>query len=146
MKGYNSLKGQIGQKSDRPSIEEPNRSQTMTIRQQAILWLKKHHPSQILNPLRTSRFYPEREIWFFTFPSTFFDAKMEGHVNVMCETQDNDSNFIYLKVPFSFFMEHRGEFNVRANGEKFDLHISGKKKNWLVDERSDGVTFAEFEQ
>jgi hypothetical protein len=118
----------------------------MTIRQKAIEWIRNHHPSQMTNSLRTSRFYPESEIWFFTFPSTFFDVGMDGSLNILCEIQSNSNNFLYLRVPFSFFRENREKFNIRSTGDKFDMHISGKKKNWLVDERSGNVTFAVFEQ
>lgn len=41
---------------------------------------------------------------------------------------------------------HQERFDVRATGDLFDLHISGNNDNWLVDERSDNVTFAPFEQ
>jgi hypothetical protein len=96
--------------------------------------------------LRSSRFYPESEIWFFTFPSTFFDVGLEGSLNILCEVQADSNNFLYLRVPFSFFRENREKFNIRSTGDKFDLHISAKKKNRFVDERSDNVTFAVFEQ
>ncbi len=118
----------------------------MTVRQQAIEWIRSHNPSEASNPLRTSRFYPEKEIWFFTFPSAFFDDGKEGHLNILCQKQANTNDFYYLKVPFSFFRENHDKLNVRASGENFDLHISGKKRNWLVDERSDDVNFAVFEQ
>jgi hypothetical protein len=117
-----------------------------TMRQQAAKWIKTHHPLKATNLLRSSRFYPEKEIWFFTFPSTFFGAGMEGYLNILCETETDSNDFHYLKVPFSFFRENRDKFNIRATGESFDLHISGKRKNWLLDERSDNLSFAVFEQ
>jgi hypothetical protein len=118
----------------------------MSVRQHAIEWIRNHYPSQATNPLRSSRFYPEKEIWFFTFPSTYFDVGKEGCLNILCQMQANSKDFHYLKVPFSFFRENRNKLNIRATGDKFDLHISGKRKNWLVDERSDNVAFAEIEQ
>lgn len=115
-------------------------------RQRAIEWIKKHHPTQAANRLRTSRYFPDKEIWFFTFPSDFFDPKNQGVLNILCEVTTGSNCFKFLKVPFSFFRENREKFNIRATGEKFDLHISAKKKNWLLDERSRGVSFAQFEQ
>ncbi len=71
---------------------------------------------------------------------------MEGCLNILCQIQVNSYDFHYLKVPFSFFRDNRNKLNIRVSGEKFDLHISGKKKNWLVDERSYNVVLAQFEQ
>jgi len=71
---------------------------------------------------------------------------MEGYLNMLCEMQANKKDFHYLRVPFSFFRDNREKFDIRATGDEFDLRISGKKKNWLVDERSDHLTFAGFEQ
>jgi hypothetical protein len=118
----------------------------MTTRQRALDWIKQHHPSQAANPLRTSKYFPDREIWFFTFSSDFFESESQQSLNILCEEPSNNGKFRYLKVPFSFFREHREKFDIRSTGDKFDLHISAKKKNWLTDERSRGVTFAQFVQ
>ncbi len=65
---------------------------------------------------------------------------------MLCEMQANRNNFHYLRVQFSYFRENRERFNIRATGDKFDLPISGKRQNWLVDERIDHVTFVKFQQ
>jgi hypothetical protein len=118
----------------------------MTIRPQAIKWLKTHHPSEKTNPVRTSRFYPGKEIWFFTFPATYYESGKVGTLNILCQKQSGSDDFHYLKVPFSFFENNKAKLDVRKSGKYFDLHISGKTKNWLVDERSDNVDYSVFDQ
>ena len=35
-------------------------------------------------------------------------------------------------MPFLFFRDNKSRFDIRSSGEKFDLHISTKQRNWLV--------------
>ena len=118
----------------------------MTIRELAKQWLKHNHPSEISNTLRASRYYSERDIWFLTFPASYFDPEKHGVINIMLQFRNDPKQFYYLKVPFSYFKENQSEFDTRAAGDKFDLHISAKKGNWLVCERSNNIGFSQFEQ
>ena len=118
----------------------------MTIRKYAKQWLEVNHPSDVSNTLRASKHYPEKDIWFFTFPASYFDPARAGNLNVLLQFKDDPSQFHFLKVPFSFFTDNQSRFDVRAKGDKFDLHISAKQKNWLICERSSGISFCEFEQ
>lgn len=120
----------------------------MPTRQRAIAWIRNNYPAEATNHSRSSRFFSEDGIWFFTFPATFFDAEMQGCLNILCEKSTNINEFHYLKVPFSFFRENQERFDIRPTGDVFDLRISGRERNWLVDERSENnsITFAQFEQ
>lgn len=116
------------------------------LRKIAAEWMRSNHPSEPLEPLRASKYYPQQDIWFFTFPSSYFDTDKYQFLNILLQFKDDINQFYYLKVPFSFFKLNKNKFDVRNTGKKFDLHISAKRHNWLVDERSQGVDFHEFEQ
>jgi len=114
-------------------------------RQRALSWLQENRPAELINATRTSRHFPEQQIWFFTFPSTFFNDDIQGYLNILCEMRNNIYEFHYLKVPFSFFRENHERFDIRPTGKVFDLRISGKEENWLMDERGNNISFAQFE-
>jgi|AntRauTorckE6833_2_1112554.scaffolds.fasta_scaffold116230_1 hypothetical protein len=118
----------------------------MSIRELAKNWLQEHHSEAESNKLRASKYYSDKDIWFLTFDTSYFDASKSGYLSIMLQYEHDQSKFYLLKVPFSFFRTNREKFDIRSTGEKFDLHISAKKANWLNCERSDGVSFAEFEQ
>lgn len=118
----------------------------MNIREQAKQWLKENHPADFSNTLRASKYYPEKDIWFFTFPITYFDSTKAGELNILLQYENISDQFYFLKVPFLFFRENKKKFDLRSAGDKFDLHISAKKRNWLTCERSKGVSFYKYEQ
>ena len=118
----------------------------MTTRERAKKWLQNNHPLENSNLLRASKYFADPQIWYFTFPEIFFEADMQGYLNILCETRTDPNQFHYLKVPFSFFRRNRDKFNIRKGGAKFDLHISAKANNWLIDERSNNVSFVPFEK
>ena len=116
------------------------------LREIAKEWMMSNQPSEPLDPLRVSKFYSQQDIWFFTFPCSYFDTGNYRYLNILLQFRDDLYQFHYLKVPFSFFRANKNKFDVRKSGDKFDLHISAKQHSWLVDERSQGVGFHEFEQ
>lgn len=131
-----------------PAVEanpQNARGNQMTTKERARVWLRSNHPQKMQNMLRVSKFFPEKEIWFFTFPGTYFESNKIGCVNILCESESNINDFRFLEVPYAFFRENQGKFNTRSNGSKFDLHISAKGKNWMIDERSENVSFRQFE-
>ncbi len=118
----------------------------MKIRELAKEWLKKKYPGETENQMNASKYHPDQNIWFFTFPAKYFGKNSNNFLNIILQKQFKTTEFILLKVPFSFFKQNKSKFDIRQNGEQFDLHISGKRENWLVDERSGGICFAPFEQ
>ncbi len=118
----------------------------MTTRELAKRWLKLNHPADILNMLRVSKHYPEKDIWFLTFPQTYFDSGKLGNLNILLQNGNDPEQFHFLKVPFSFFKDNQEKFDVRSTEEKFDLHISAKKRNWMTCERSKNISFNKYEQ
>lgn len=120
-----------------------NRIKSST-KKQALIWLGKNHPSELHNILHASKFHPDQEIWFFTLPTTYFDQNNVGEINLLCEKQNNSNDFYFLKVPFSFFRENKEKFSIRRDEVKFDLHISAKNRNWMIDERSKIIDFKRF--
>ncbi len=93
----------------------------MSIRVQAKQWLKQNYPADTSNTLRASKYYPEKDIWFFTFPASYFDSGQSGNLNILLQYENELEKFHYLKVPFSFFRENREKFDIRKTGDKFDL-------------------------
>lgn len=118
----------------------------MRIRDQAEKWMMENFPSDVKNLFRASKYHPEQDIWFFTFPITYLDSERAGDLNIFLQFEKSPNQFHLLKVPFSFFRENEKRFDIRSTGEKFDLHISAKKQNWLECKRSKNVSFKLFEQ
>lgn len=116
----------------------------MTTKQLAKRWLEENHP-YIKGSFRVSKYYPEKDIWFFTFPTNYFDSSKSGNLTLLLQHKGGVA-FTLLEVPYSYFREQRSKLDVRSSGEKFDLHISAKKRNWLECERSNGVSFARYEK
>lgn len=117
----------------------------MGIRGMAKAWLQDNHPEFSANKLRTSKYFHDRDIWFFTFPRDYLDKNREGSVNMLLQQKDDVTQFYLLVVPYSFFHDNKSNLNIRSSGDQFDLHISAKKHNWLQCERSKGVSFARFQ-
>ena len=118
----------------------------MSTRERAKAWMRKNHPNELNSILRTSKYYPERAIWFLTFPTSYFDKEKWDHINILLQFEKEPDQFHYLRVPFPFLRNNQTKFDIRSSGDKFDLHISAKQRNLLVDERSKGVGFKKFEQ
>ncbi len=110
----------------------------------AKVWLAQHDSSVEGRSFRVSKYYPEKDIWFLTLPVSYFDHGKEGDLDILLQNEHANNQFHYLKVPFAFFTDNQQKFDLRSSGERFDLHISAKIKNWLSCERSDGVNFREF--
>lgn len=116
----------------------------MNIRTEAKLWLKLNFPIEDGIEFRVSKYFSKQDIWFFTLPISYFDLGRTGHLNILLQFEKKHDHFHYLKVPFSFFHANKNKFDVRRSGDKFDLHISAKHRNWLFCERSQGINFQEF--
>jgi hypothetical protein len=108
----------------------------MTIRNTATTWLKLNFPNETKSATRTSKFYPERELWFFTFPASYFENTKNETLNILCEHESDKNEFYLLKVPFSVFKENKSNFDIRRNGESFDLHISARNTEKFIEKRS----------
>ena len=126
--------------------DSARKRQLMGTREQAKRWIKQNYPADTSNILRASKYYPASDIWFFTFPESFFAPARMGDLNILLQYKNEPDEFHFLKVPFSFFRENRERFDIRTTGDKFDLHISAKKRNWLSCERSKNISFKNFEQ
>ena len=116
----------------------------MTTRATSKVWLAMHFPQETNAPLRTSKYYPEHELWFFTLPSTLLTGSGQGHLLFLLQKSEDPKSYHLLRVPLAFLRENRVKFDLRQAGDKFDLHISSKPSKWLVDLRSKGVDFGDF--
>ena len=118
----------------------------MTNRDRARMWLVNNLPDESTKNMRVSKHFPEKDIWFFTFPIKYLHPNQTGHVRILLQKPNQTDEFIFVKVPFEFFNKNKSEFDIRKNGAYFDMHISSKKRNWLEDERSQGINFRAFEK
>lgn len=105
-------------------------------------WLNNTFHSEI----RSSKYYPEKDIWFFTFPASFAEDGKHGYLDMLLQDKEDLEKFNYLRVPFSFFSENKQNLDLRSSEDSFDFHISAKEKNWLACERSNDISFKEFLQ
>ncbi len=118
----------------------------MSTREKARKWIVENRPEAVSNKMRTSKYYPERDIWFFTFPIDYFDSSKLGNLSILLQHKENPNEFFHLDIPFSFFRDNKKRFDIRSSGDEFDLHISAKKRNWLQCERSKGISLLQFER
>ena len=118
----------------------------MNIREQAKMWMRSNFPGIANNTFRVSKYYSDQNIWFFTFPTSYFDSEKSGDLNILLQRELGKNQFHLLKVPFAYFKANKHRFDIRSTGDKFDLHISAKQRNWLICERSNGVSFQDYEQ
>lgn len=119
----------------------------MTIRNEAIKWLKVNFPKEINNQTRTSKFFPERDLWFFTFPISFFEKNDWQFLNIICEHDKISNDFYFIKVPFKFIKENKNNFSIRSDGGQFDLHISAKAYEKFIEKRSKNpINFKQYIQ
>lgn len=116
----------------------------MSTRSTAIAWLAKTYPTEIGNPIRVSKYYEEQNLWFLTFPASFLTDPLAGHLVILLQKAASTTSFHLLRVPFSFFRENKKKFDVRKEGNKFDLHISGRRSSWMNDLRSNELEFSQF--
>lgn len=84
----------------------------MGIRELAKEWIVDNHPELRMNDMRASKYYPDNDIWFFTFPCDYFDKNRAGSVNILLQHKDRLNQFYLLKIPYEFFRENQSKFDI----------------------------------
>ena len=141
-------KEQVESQSKDDKTKKPKKdANQMDIRSRAREWLSTYYPSEVHNDMRVSKYHAPQDVWFFTFPVSFFDEdRGDKNLNILCENLDNNQIFYYLKVPYQYFRLNKQRFNIRSDGRQFDLHISANIDRWMVDQRGDNISFYQFLQ
>jgi len=116
----------------------------MNIRTDALKWLKRNFPTALASEIRSSKHYVEGELWFLTLPTEFITGKRSGALELVLQQPKSSDDFLLLRIPYTFLAERASEFDIRADGQSFDLHISSKPSSWLRDLRGRGTSFASF--
>jgi hypothetical protein len=116
----------------------------MNIRNASLGWLRQHYPAEMTSTVRSSKYYPEHELWFLTLPSDYLSGSNAGNLIILLQERGDPKSFHFLRVPFSFLRNNKQNFDLRSGGDKFDLHISAKAPKWLVEIRGRGVDFNPF--
>lgn len=114
-------------------MQEPTIIKRDSTRAKASLWLKKHYPFVTNAKFRSSKYFHDREKWFFTLPSKFLEEHLTNDVYFLLERAYSSDDFHLLKVHADFFVSNRSKIETRIqNGnEVFDLFISANKSSWL---------------
>lgn len=102
-------------------------------RARASLWLKKHYTSLINAKFRSSKYFHDKDEWFFTLPSKLLDKDLTSDFYFLLESAESIENFHILKIQPDFFLNNRSNIETRLqNGnEVFDLFLSADKRTWL---------------
>jgi hypothetical protein len=127
----------------RTSSNKLIQSTTMpTIRQRAKAWLESSVPNSARISYRSSKYFDDGDIWFFTIPIDVIEG--DESVNLLLEKKEPSDGFELLEIPPAFLKQNLSKIRVRKSKDKFDLHISAKEPSWLVDIRGDGLSFSPF--
>ena len=110
----------------------------MTTRTNAFIWLRKYFPNDFENTTFVSKYHVPTESWFFTLPTSLFDKGANEDINILCQSNKDETSYYFIKVPASFFIQYKQYLCIRKGGNKFDLHLSAKQKDFLTDKRSAG--------
>jgi hypothetical protein len=123
----------------------------MPLRDEALTWLKSIGRS-INEPFRVSKYYPANEswtgtpAWWFEFPEILITNSTHSHLNLLCQSSVGVKEFRHLRIPVSFFTEHRGFLGFREPEKKYSLFLSADPQNIFQEVRGEGkIKLADFE-
>jgi len=117
----------------------------MGVRDYAKKWVQANNQSEHIENFKSSKYFPEKDIWFITPPISYFDLNKPGNIHILLQRENDMEKFIHLKIPYSFFRNNCSKFDIRSDGSRFDLHISAKQRNFLECERGNDINFRKFE-
>ncbi|GGO80970.1 hypothetical protein GCM10011348_18890 [Marinobacterium nitratireducens] len=112
----------------------------------ALNWLKKNYPEDRHDYIKSSKYFYDCDIWYFTCPISYLDGDKGRTIAFLLQNKDKAEDFHYIRVPRAYLIENKDKLDIRQNGQKFDLRISGKSINWFMCERSKNLCFRQFEK
>jgi hypothetical protein len=124
----------------------------MNVRGPALDWLRRRG-GRPQGPIVASRLYPPgrsrtgERAWWLEIPVVKIDHDATREIHLLCQAEEEASDFHYLKVPVDYFRERLPRLDVRANGTIVSLFLSAESRNLFTDVRGKGtVPFGQFRQ
>ncbi|MDC9499700.1 MULTISPECIES: hypothetical protein [unclassified Pseudoalteromonas] len=118
-------------------------SNTVKTAQKAKQWLADNFPNESYQNVRASKYYLDKDIWFFTTPVDFLNSD-QNELKLLLAEQDY-KGFYFLKIPRDYLISNRNKLSIRQAGDKIDFHISALSDRRFKDIRGEGLNLAQFE-
>jgi hypothetical protein len=128
---------------DNPTPNSMTSSNTVNTAQKAKLWLSNNFPEESYQNVRASKYYSDKDIWFFTIPIVFLSSE-QNELRLLLAEPDY-KGFHFLKIPRDYLVSNRDKLSIRQTGEKIDFHICALLDRRFKDIRGEGLNLAQFE-
>lgn len=119
------------------------RSNTANTAQKATQWLSDNFPKESYQNVKASKYYTDKDIWFFTIPVGFLSSEQK-ELKLLLAEQDY-KGFYFLKIPRDYLISNRNKLSIRQTGDKIDFHICALSDRRFKDIRGEGLNLAQFE-
>ena len=112
----------------------------VNIRTTAINWLRAHYPVES-EAVFTSKYYTPQEswsnsrVWFFQIPMEDLNPKQMRFLHFLCENHLQGEEFIYLKVPVSFFLLNEESLEVDKKAKVMRIYLSAEAVDMFTEVR-----------
>jgi hypothetical protein len=120
----------------------------VNIRTSGERWLREHG-RETKERRAFSKYYAAKEswtrtpVWWFRFAERYAIEEPDQFMNLLCEIPGG-SDFRHLRVPMSYFLEHRD--GIWCQDDSFSPHLSAERPSLFREMRGDGrIEFADFE-
>lgn len=133
------MRGNVSQPT-RNSITSRN---TVNTAQKAKQWLSDNFPNESYQNVRASKYYSDKDIWFFTIPIDLLSSEQNELKLVLAEP--DYKGFYFLKIPRDYLVSNRNKLSIRQTGDKIDFHICALLDRRFKDIRGEGLNLAQFE-
>lgn len=111
--------------------------------QKAKHWLSDNFPEESYQNVRASKYYIDKNIWFFTIPTNFLISDQNELKLLLAES--NCEGFHFLKIPRDYLVSNRDQLSIRQTDDKIDFHICALSDKRFKDIRGEGLHLAQFE-
>lgn len=118
-------------------------SNSLNTAQEAKQWLSNNVPEESYQSFRASKYYTDKDIWFFTIPIDFLSSE-QNELKLLLAEPDY-KNFHFLKVPRDYLVLNIDKLSIRQTGDKIDFHICALSERRFTDIRGEGLNLAQFE-
>ena len=88
-----------------------------------------------------------KRAWWLEIPIAKVHDPTNQEIHLLCQTEENDSDFHYLKVPVQYFRDQLPKLDLREGDTIISLFLSAESRNLFTDVRGKGtVPFRQFRQ
>ncbi len=129
--------------AEHPTSNSMTSSNTVNTAQKAKHWLLCKFPDEPYQGIRASKYYQDKDVWFFTIPVDFLNSEQNDLKLLLAEP--NYKGFHFLKIPRTYLVSNRDKLSIRQAGDKIDFHICAIPDRKFKDIRGKGLNLAQFE-